>query len=386
MVTSVWIVYEAVHRIVIGEHAVVTSGWAVAVILASIVVDFYRARALHRIAAKTRSQALEADALHFSSDMLSSAVVLVGLCLVWLGYPLFDAIAAILVAVFVALAGCRLGVRTVDALIDAAPEGAVARIRATVEPIDGVFAVNRLRARPVGPALFVDVEIGVVRTLPLDQVNEIKNAIADAVNAEFTEAEVNVVATPIALTNETVGQRVQLIAARSGLPVHHITVQQVNGRLSVSFDVELDRGMTLGDAHALASKLERDIGDEMGGDVEVESHIEPLHISSVEGEDAPAELAARIAADLTELAMEGGKLGAVYAVRARSNEHGLFVTFRCGVSPQCTVEAVHDAVDGVETSFRRRWPKVRRVVAHAEPWPAESCADLSAGYPASPLQ
>jgi hypothetical protein len=119
----------------------------------------------------------------------------------------------------------------------------------------------------------------------------------------------------------------------------------------------------------LVSALEAEIKQEFGTEMEVESHIEPLHISGVEGRDAGPDLAARIAADLEDLAREGGKLASVHAVRARRNEHGLFVTFHCHVDPLCTVEVVHDAVDGLETAFRKRWPEVRRVVAHAEPWP-----------------
>lgn len=367
LLTSAWIISEAADRIVSGAHAVTPNWWAAAVIAISIVVDFYRARALRETAALTGSQALEADALHFASDMLSSAVVLVGLGFVALGWPAGDAAAAILVAGFVATAGYRLGRRTIDTLIDAAPEGAVQRIRAMVEPVEGVLGVNRLRARPVGPALFVDIGIGVTRTLPLERVDAIKQAIINAVNAEFHEAEVNVVATPVALTSESVSQRVQLIAARGGLSVHHITVQQLGERLSVAFDLEVDRGMALTEAHALASQLEAEVRDELGGDVEVESHIEPMHVCGVPGGEVEPELAARVAADLRALARRQGGLGSIHAVRVRRNDHGLFVTFHCRADPQRSVEAVHDAVDALEHSFRRQWPEVRRVVARAKP-------------------
>jgi cation diffusion facilitator family transporter len=371
LVTSVWIIYEAVHRLTAGEHAVWPNMWAFIVIIASIAVDYFRARALHRTAEKTGSQALEADALHFWSDMLSSGVVLAGLGLVWLGFPMSDSIAAILVALFVASAGYRMGARAIDALIDAAPDGALERITAMVEPVEGVLGMNRLRARPVGPALFVDMEIAVSRTLPLDRVDRIKRTITDAITSEFRDTEVNVVCIPVALTDETVSERVQLIAARAGLPVHHITVQNLNGGLSVSFDVEVDRRMPLGEAHALASALEAEIQQELGKEMEVESHIEPLHSSSVSGSDAGPELASRMTRDLNELASAGGELDSVRAVRVRRNELGLFVTFHCLANPACTVEAVHDAVDALETAFRSRWPEVRRVVAHAEPRTAE---------------
>ena len=122
-VTTAWIVVEALSRLWTGEDHITVAWWAVAIIIASVVVDFNRARALDRVATREKSEALAADALHFSSDMWSSLAVLAGLGAVQLGYPAADALAALVVAFFVALAGLRLGRRTVDALLDAARKG-----------------------------------------------------------------------------------------------------------------------------------------------------------------------------------------------------------------------------------------------------------------------
>src|SRR5262245_14038572 len=100
------VVWEAAHRLLGGQgHAVEATVWAFAVIVASIIIDFFRARLLYKVAAETASEALEADALHFGSDMWSSAAVLVGLIAVALGYTWADSVAAIAVAVFICIAG-----------------------------------------------------------------------------------------------------------------------------------------------------------------------------------------------------------------------------------------------------------------------------------------
>ena len=144
-------------------------------------VDFFRARVLYRVAAETSSEALEADALHFGSDMWSSAAVLVGLGAVALGYPWADSAAAIVVAVFICVAGWRLGRRTIDTLTDTAPAGAADKITAIAARIPGVVAVERVRVRPAGDTLFVDLVVAVSRTLPLDRVAAIKERIERAV-------------------------------------------------------------------------------------------------------------------------------------------------------------------------------------------------------------
>src|SRR5882757_4687653 len=132
------VIWEAVARLTSGRGQVVEATfWAFAVIVGSIVVDFARSRALYRVAAETASEALEADALHFGSDLWSSVAVLIGLGAVALGYPWADSAAAAIVAVFICIAGWRLGRRTIDTLTDTAPAGAADRIKATTAQIPG---------------------------------------------------------------------------------------------------------------------------------------------------------------------------------------------------------------------------------------------------------
>jgi cation diffusion facilitator family transporter len=91
LATCAWIIYEATHRLFLGKASHVDANiWAFGVMTMSIVVDVSRSRALSRAAKKHRSQALEADALHFSTDVWSSAVVILGLACVRLA-PVLDA-------------------------------------------------------------------------------------------------------------------------------------------------------------------------------------------------------------------------------------------------------------------------------------------------------
>ena len=187
------VIWEAAARL-IGAHAeaVEATAAAFAIIAASIVVDFFRARALRSVAKKTSSEALEADALHFGSDMWSSIAVLIGLCGVALGYSWADAAAALVVAVFICIAGYRLGRRTINTLTDTAPAGVSEKVAAIARLEPGVVAVERVRARPAGAVLFVDLGIGVSRTLPLDRVAAIKERLSRDIRADLPNAEVTI--------------------------------------------------------------------------------------------------------------------------------------------------------------------------------------------------
>src|ERR1700722_9582772 len=241
------VIWEASQRLAGGErHHVGATPWSFAVIVGSILVDFFRARMLYRVAAETSSEALEADALHFGSDMWSSAAVLVGLGAVALGYDWADAAAAVVVALFICIAGWRLGRRTIDTLTDTAPAGAAERIITIVARIAGVVSVERVRVRQVGAGLFLDLTVAVSRTLPLDRVTALKNRIEEAVRAEFPKVELTVNTEPRALDDETVLERVMVIARNRSLAVHHVTVHAIGSHLSISLDLEVDGAMPLG--------------------------------------------------------------------------------------------------------------------------------------------
>jgi cation diffusion facilitator family transporter len=362
------VIFEAVRRLIGAQvHAVDATIAAFAVIIGSIVIDFFRARTLKRVAQATRSEALEADALHFRSDMWSSIAVLIGLCGVALGYAWADAAAAIIVAVFICVAGYRLGRRTIDTLTDTAPAGVSEQIAAIARQIPGVVAVERVRARPAGAVLFVELGVSISRTLPLDRVTMIKQQLIDAIRGDLPTAELTITTEPKALDDETVRERVMVIAHDLGLAIHHVAVQAVAGRLSVSVDLEVDGAMPLAAAHDVASRLEEAIRHELGPQVEVETHIEPLPADLLAGRDAEPARIAEVRELLSSLAVELPALGEVHDVRVRETTAGEIVNFHCHVDPALSVSAVHDMVDALERRLRRQLPTIQRVIGHAEP-------------------
>ena len=367
-VLSAFVIWEAGKRLLLAEgHAVEASIWAFAVIGASIVIDFFRARLLYRVAKETTSEALEADALHFGSDMWSSIAVLLGLGGVALGYAWADSAAAIAVAVFILIAGWRLGRRTIETLTDTAPEGSAERISAIVRRVSGVVAIERVRARAVGATLFVDLVVAVSRTLPLDRVAEIRAALVQAIRAEMPEAEVDIAIEPRALDDETVLERVMVIARNRALAVHHVTVHSIEGQLSISLDLEVDGNLSLGRAHEIADGLETAVRGELGDKIEVETHIEPLQTSGLAGRDAPLDRVAQVRAALTDIVSGVDFVDQIHDVRVRETADGEIVNFHCRVDAMLAVHDVHEKVDIVERALRRTFPIIKRVIGHAEP-------------------
>jgi cation diffusion facilitator family transporter len=335
------------------------------VLLVDIAVNLWRAWALHRAARATSSQALAADALHFASDVLGSIAVIAGLALTGLGYRWGDSAAAIAVAVVIAALGLRLARSTVETLLDQAPQGAAEKAIAAIRTVPGVVDVERLRVRMVGPTHFIDAIVKVPRTFPIDRVEDIKQRAEAAIEQALGEADLTFTAVPVARDNESVRERIMVIARNSGLAVHHVTVHDLGDRLTVSIDLEVDGGMALDAAHAIAHDFEHAIRDEFG-DVEVDTHIDPLEPELPLGSDAAQDRVEAIAAALARFATDTA-IHDIHNVRVRDTEAGEIVNFHCRAAFSMSVIKVHENVDEIERALRRAFPTVKRVISHAEP-------------------
>ncbi|MDH7796330.1 MULTISPECIES: cation diffusion facilitator family transporter [unclassified Beijerinckia] len=371
IVLACGVLYEAIQRLSGHAAAPVEVSWIVfAVLGASIVVDAVRWRSLAKIARETKSDALAADAMHFSSDLVASVCVSLGLIAVSYGFQRGDSYAAIGVAVFIFIAGYRLGRRTIDTLMDKAPDGLTEQVREIVGHVPGVANVEDIRLRQSGAALIGEVAVAVARTLPVERIMSIKDEITARITAALPEAALVVIANSRALDDETVLERVLVTAARKRLMVHHVTLQTVDGIRSIGFDLEVDGRMTLGAAHDVASQLEAAIRDELGPEIEVDSHIEPLEARELHGENAPAARTASIAATLQEAAQASKIISDVHDVRARQTPAGLIISYHCRAMAEASVEDVHQAVDLLDRRVKTQFADVARIVGHAEPYGA----------------
>ena len=200
LLTCVWIIYEASHRLLLHAVDIEVNVWSFAVMATSIGVDISRSRMLYRAAKKYNSQALEADALHFSTDIWSSAVVILGLFCVklseWVPSLAFlhqaDSASAILVGFIVVYVSMRLGIRTVQALLDVAPSGVTKEIIAAVAAVPGVTDCHKVRLRYSGPQLFVDIHVLIDGNKTLEEAHHLTEEIERVIQRVVPNADVTV--------------------------------------------------------------------------------------------------------------------------------------------------------------------------------------------------
>ncbi|MDF9833299.1 cation diffusion facilitator family transporter [Ereboglobus sp. PH5-5] len=360
------VLVQAAGNIFSGGHIIEATPLVFAIVIASILIDLNRIRALRKVARDTGSQALAADVLHFSSDMAGSVLVLLGLIASRFGFLYGDAIAALGVAGFIAVAGWRLGRRTLDTLLDAAPKGRVARLRTIASAEPGVLGTSNIRLRAAGHEVFGEMTLMVARTLSMEQASAIRTRVLAAIRKEFPDTMLTVTTSPVAPRSETVRERVTHIAYRRGLAVHHVTVQDIGAHLSISFDLELDGRMSLGEAHETAESLKAEIRAEFGAGTEVEPHIEPLEVKHLPGQNAPPETVIAITRLLEKLAAQSGSVSGVHNVRVRQTPGGLVVNYHCRAAASLDVAHAHRLIDEIEHHARDEYPAITRIVGHTD--------------------
>ncbi|HEV3253687.1 MAG TPA: cation-efflux pump [Candidatus Acidoferrales bacterium] len=372
LLTALYIIWEAFQRLLFHEVHIRPSLWAIVILGLCAAIDLVRSRALSRVARKYPSEALEADALHFSTDVWSTLVVIVGISAAWLGERLHldwliytDAIAALGVAGVILWIGSRLGKRTVDALLDVAPPGARERIASEVRKLDGVLGVERVRVRRAGQRYFVDVTISVPRTQSFEQVHAASDAVEERIK-QILPADVMVHMEPRARTGENIFETIRAIAQRRGLAVHELSAHQVDGRLFVELHLEVDEGASLQSGHRLATQLEDDIRRAVDARAVVNIHIEPLG-AHIAGAEEMTELSRAVQEFLGEMKAEYGELKDCHEVHVRSVEHKILVSCHCAMEGSLPITDVHDVTAALEDRVKERFPQISRVTIHPEP-------------------
>lgn len=190
LVTCVWIIYEAVDRLISGNTHIEVSVWSYVVVCSSIIIDISRSRALYKVAKAHNSQALEADAIHFSTDIWSSAVVLFGLICANFGFFFADSVAALFVALIILFVSYKLGKKAVDVLLDKAPQKTILNVKEVLSKYPDVKHVHSMKVRTAGADTFIKFNIHVDPDSSVRKVHQLCDTIEKELNALIPRSEV----------------------------------------------------------------------------------------------------------------------------------------------------------------------------------------------------
>lgn len=372
-ISCVWIIWEALSRMIYHTVELHHSVWPVLVLLTSIAVDYWRSRELQTVARRTGSPALATDAFHFASDIWSTLAVLLGLAASWVGTRFgidwlryADPFAAIVVSLMILRLTLVLTRETVGALTDQIPAETRNRVVSEVAGVEGVLAIEQARVRRSGAVYFADLTLALPRRSTFEHTGELVRAATDAVHRALPEADVVIHTVPRTDHGESIFDRVRAVAARNNVSVHELSVQSHNGRLRVEQHVELDENMPLLEAHNFVSAMEAEILRDAPEIDSVLTHIEsePATIEQPQEvviDDRRLEKALRAAAAQIPEIVDVHELTVL-----RAGDH-IDVSCHCTLPDQLSMLRVHEVITALEDRFKAECPEASRVTIHPEP-------------------
>jgi cation diffusion facilitator family transporter len=371
--SCVWIVTEAVQRIFIHRVELTLPVWAFAIPIIAIAVDTLRSRSLLRVARRYGSPALEADAVHFRTDIWSSTAVLLGLIATWAGthfalprLQLADPIAALLVSVIILRACWKLARQTIDALLDATPKQTQRDLLRELNRIDGVHDVERVRVRRAGNEYFVDLTMGLARNLTFQRSEQIVTAATEAVKRLLPDADVVIHTVPRATSTESIFDRIRAVAARANVAIHEVTVQQLDNKLHVELHVEVDEKLSLREAHDFVTALETRILEDVPEIATILTHIESeaaqiAHTASLDRDDRALEVGLRTVARAFPQILD------IHDVMVTRVGDRIQLSCHCTMPDDLGMDAVHDVITAFEVAVKLDYPQIHRMLIHPEP-------------------
>ena len=362
---SVFVAYRAIQRLVGTSDVQVNAAWyALVVIGVVIVIDASRAYVSWRASRELRSAALRSNALHFFSDLLGSAAVLVGLLAVRAGFQHADSLAALFVAALVLVAATRLMRTNVDVLMDRVPVEAEAAARAAIAEIDPVVDLRRLRMREAGGRQFADVVIGVSAGAAVGQGHAVADRVEEAVQRALPRSDVVVHVEP---DRDASGIRDRAQEAALGVTrvreVHNVNVLLLDDGTEVTLHLKLPGDLPLEEAHDVAEQVERAIRTAVPSVTAVQTHIEPLtedeHVRAADDVDVEK-------GDVTRIVREAVGHEPRELLFLQTNE-GLVAFLTLGLDPGASLADAHTQASEVEARIREARPEIADVIVHTEP-------------------
>jgi cation diffusion facilitator family transporter len=365
VIASLAIAWQALLRLFGVAHGQVDVHWyALVVVAAVMVVDATRATVSYRTGKRYGSAALQANALHFASDLVGSGAVLIGLVAARAGYQWADSAAALFVAALVLVAAGRLMSVNVGVLMDRVPPEAQEAALAAIASLEPRVELRRLRMRQAGGRQFADVVIGVPPGAAVGQGHAAADAVEDAVHQALPRSDVVVHVEP---QQDETALRERVLAAAQRVPrvreIHNLTVLRVGPVTEVSLHLKLPGDLPLEEAHAVATEVEREIVESVPEVDEVQTHLEPLDDAgeggSVHEAAADRELVERIVRERTGSPPR--------ELRFLDTDRGLLAYLTLGLDPSTSLAEAHTRASEIEERIRRERPDIADVIVHTEP-------------------
>ncbi len=371
--TCGWIIYEALHRIFETNIEVQVNIFSFLVIIVSIVVDIIRSTALMRAAKKYNSQALEADAYHFSSDILSSAVVIIGLISVKFGFALGDSIAALIVSAIIIVISLKLGKRTIEVLMDSAPKGMSEDIEALVLRTHGVVECSHIRVRASGSSYFVDINAGLDKHFSHKEIQDVIDTVKLKVLKSIPNCDVVISTYPACKAqpsseNDKLFNDIRAVVNSLGICInlHHIKIFKTDNVKHAALHIEVNEDMSLDQTHDLSHLIESKILSVIPEISQIDILVESMKQEQIDVEDVTS-TSKDIVNNIQILLNKVPHKLNCHDIKVYKRGDKMVAFLHCGLGGEHSNEKIQSITKRIVNKIRRNLSSIEDVYIHVEP-------------------
>ncbi|MFA5011227.1 MAG: cation diffusion facilitator family transporter [Ignavibacteria bacterium] len=365
-----YLIYESIDRI-ISPVSIKLNIFVFLAILICIFIDIQRSRALMRIAKETHSQALEADSIHFSSDILSSVVVLIGMIFSYFEWSsLADPISALVVSVIIIITTLGLSKRAIGSLLDRVPDGIEESITEHISSIKGIEGIKNIRIRGSGSRIFVDAVIMIGRTKSFSMTHELMDLAEKSVKKAFPNADVVIHSEPVETENETLNEKIRIIVTDSGFKCHDIFSHRIDGDIFSELHVEIENTNDLIKAHEIISNLENSILEKIPVIKKIKIHLDEPSEIFFDTIDITA-TSNDLIDNVRRILDDEEKITDYGDIKVMNSAGKVRISLSCSFISKYSFEEVHEVVTILESKIflyiKELYPNLSNVIIHSEP-------------------
>ncbi|MBV6479347.1 MAG: Ferrous-iron efflux pump FieF [Ignavibacteria bacterium] len=367
-----FIIYKAIIRLFIEKDVELSINiWIFLSLIAAIIIDIQRARVLKKTADETKSSALSADALHFSTDILASFVVIAGLLLTYFKVSrIADTIAALIVSIIIIYLGYKMLMKSIDVLMDRVPAGLHEKIKYETLLIKGVEEIKSIRLRNSGPGIYVDMIIFVSRILPFSKVHDIMDNVEKKIMEIIPDADIVIHSEPVETKDETINDKIRIIVSECGYKCHDIFSHKISNEIYSELHIEISSTNDLIKAHDIVTGIEEKLKEEIPIIKHIKIHIDEPSGILFDTQDI-TENSDEMIRDVQKILNNNSDVISGNEIQVVSTNGKIRISMNCMFNFIHSLDEVHDIVTILESKIfielKEKYPKLSNVIIHAEP-------------------
>ncbi|MCL5070595.1 MAG: cation-efflux pump [Actinobacteria bacterium] len=361
-----FITYKSVQRIISKNFELILNNYVFVVLIISILVNIIRLYFVGNVAKKYNSYAFRAEFLNYSSDIVSSLIVLTGLFIARTGFYLADPIASIIVSILILGFGARMAVKVIRNFLDYIPREVTEKIYEILEKIPEIKSAEKILIHEVGNIKFVNLEISVDDNIHLSELGNLEKKIRCEIVKNFPDSEVMVSAKQ-SLSEDNIDCIVKdiLLNQPEIKDIHNIFIYKIEDKIDISVHVELNKSLNLSESEKLTALTEDLILKKITNARNIYIHIEDAKDNESWNDitGRSEELINRIKKEISAYILPQSCHN--FTILERNGNYN--IAFHCRLDEKMEVEKAHSIITNIENRIKNLWGGINEVLVHVEP-------------------